>query len=106
MQDYVSIMSLPLYFVLRMSRCALVFLVYNKWSLECFCDLPQSASISPKTLHFLFLWTPWGCFLIIRVIIITWGMKYQSSMTAVKLTIYNYKSLANECTQVIKQQFH
>ena len=51
MQDYVSIMSLPLYFVLRMSRCALVFLVYNKWSLECFCDLPQSASISPKTLQ-------------------------------------------------------
>ena len=51
MQDYVSIMSLPLYFVLRMSSCALVFLVYNKWSLECFCDLPQSASISPKTLH-------------------------------------------------------
>ena len=51
MQDYVSIMSLPLYFVLRMSSCALVFLVYNKWSLECFCDLPQSASISPKTLQ-------------------------------------------------------
>ena len=55
MQDYVSIMSLPLYFVLRMSSCALVFLVYKKWSLECFCDLPQSASISPKTLqHVLF----------------------------------------------------
>ena len=51
MQDYVSIMSLPVYFVLRMSSCALVFLVYNKWSLECFCDLPQSASISPKTLQ-------------------------------------------------------
>ena len=46
MQDYVSIMSLPLYFVLRMSSYALVFLVYNKWSHECFCDLPQSASIS------------------------------------------------------------
>ena len=49
MQDYVSIMSLLLYFVLRMSSHALVFLVYNKWSHECFCDLPQSASISPKT---------------------------------------------------------
>ena len=30
MQDYVSIMSLPLCFVLRMSSRALVFLVYNK----------------------------------------------------------------------------
>ena len=51
MQDYVSVMSLPLYFVLRMSSRALVFLVYNKWSHECFCDLPQSTSISPKTLQ-------------------------------------------------------
>ena len=33
-----------------MSSRALVLLVYNKWSHECFCDLPQSASISPKTL--------------------------------------------------------
>ena len=51
MQDYVSIMSLPLYFVLHMSSSALVFLVYNKWSHECFCDLPQSTSLSTKTLH-------------------------------------------------------
>ena len=48
MQDYVSIMSLLLYFVLRMSSHELVF-VYNKWSHECFCNLPQSTSISPKT---------------------------------------------------------
>ena len=30
------------------------FLVYNKWSSVCFCDLPQSASISPKTLQYFF----------------------------------------------------
>ena len=57
MQDYVSVMSLLLYFVLRMSSRALVFLVYNKWSHECFCDLPQSGSISPKTLQ---LWSDNG----------------------------------------------
>ena len=44
-------MSLPLYFVLCMNSRALVFLVYNKWSHECFCDLPQSASISTKRLQ-------------------------------------------------------
>ena len=34
-----------------MSSRALVVLVYNKWSHECFCDLLQSASISTKTLQ-------------------------------------------------------